>query len=242
VSGAAPSEAPGAASDQAAAPPPGGGSADFDSVSQRWPQILDAVKGQRRVAWMLLSNAAVHSVEDGVLTIRFAREGDVKGFSSSGCDRDLSQVMVAGFGLKLQIKAVSAAQLGAGPAGSTAGEHSQVSGAAGHAQRGQPEGAGSDPDWPEPAGFTAAGPGSAQSGSPQHGHAQPDRAESGHAGSDAAQPGQGSPYPAQPPSTLADPRPSDMGPAAAAGRADLTGMDLIKRELGGKIIAEIDEA
>jgi hypothetical protein len=33
-----------------------------------------------------------------------------------------------------------------------------------------------------------------------------------------------------------------MGPAAAAGRADLTGMDLIKRELGGKIIAEIDEA
>jgi hypothetical protein len=26
------------------------------------------------------------------------------------------------------------------------------------------------------------------------------------------------------------------------GREDLTGMDLIKRELGGKIIAEIDEA
>jgi hypothetical protein len=31
-------------------------------------------------------------------------------------------------------------------------------------------------------------------------------------------------------------------PRASPGREDLTGMDLIKRELGGKIIAEIDEA
>jgi hypothetical protein len=31
-------------------------------------------------------------------------------------------------------------------------------------------------------------------------------------------------------------------PPPAPGREDLTGMDLIKRELGGRIIAEIDEA
>ena len=96
--------------------------ADFESVRQRWPEILEAVKGERRVAWMLLSNAAVDSVEDGVLTVRFAREGDVKGFSSSGCDRDLGQVLAAGFGFKLQVRAV----FGARPSGPSAGTASTL--------------------------------------------------------------------------------------------------------------------
>jgi hypothetical protein len=40
-----------------------------------------------------------------------------------------------------------------------------------------------------------------------------------------------------------DPAPAGgAAPAPAAGREDLTGMDLIKRELGGKIIAEIGRA
>ncbi len=68
-----------------AAPSAGGVSSEVDNVRQRWPEILEAVKGQRRVAWMLLSNATVHSVEGGVLTVLFAREGDAKGFTSSGC-------------------------------------------------------------------------------------------------------------------------------------------------------------
>ena len=38
---------------------------------------------------MLLSNATVVSLDDGVLTLRFARDGDVKGFTTSGCDADL---------------------------------------------------------------------------------------------------------------------------------------------------------
>ena len=39
---------------------------------------------------MLLSNASVVSLDDGVLTLRFARDGDVKGFTTSGCDADLN--------------------------------------------------------------------------------------------------------------------------------------------------------
>ena len=60
-------------------------------MRQRWPEILDAVKGQSRVAWILLSNATVDSVEDGVLTVLFARDGEAKGFSASGYDRALRQ-------------------------------------------------------------------------------------------------------------------------------------------------------
>ena len=69
--------------------PPPAARSPLRSFRQRWPEIVEAVKGQRRVAWMLLSNATVHSVEDGVLTVLFAREGEAKGFSASGYDRDL---------------------------------------------------------------------------------------------------------------------------------------------------------
>jgi hypothetical protein len=41
----------------------------------------------------------------------------------------------------------------------------------------------------------------------------------------------------------ADRASADQPPGGpAASKEDLTGMDLIKRELGGRIIAEIDEA
>jgi len=65
-------------------------------------------KGERRVAWMLLSNASVHSVEAVSSPSGSPREGDVKGFSSSGCDRDLSRVLAATFGLQASSPALFA--------------------------------------------------------------------------------------------------------------------------------------
>ncbi|MDX6394106.1 MAG: polymerase subunit gamma/tau [Streptosporangiaceae bacterium] len=265
--------APEARAGQSAGPPPGSGRPDTDSVSQLWPEILEAIKGERRVAWMLLSNASVHSVADGVLTVRFAREGDVKGFSSSGCDRDLGRVLAERFGLKLQVRAVFAAQLSGTPAGPTAAgptaadlapNHPASSAAAppqpGHtqpdhvpsayAQSGPPR---SEPVQPAPAQPDRAHPGSAhpgsvrseparsepaQSGSAQSGSAQSGSAQSGSAQSGSAQSGR-----ARPGSMGPDSAPAGRAAAApAAGREDLTGMDLIKRELGGRVIAEIDEA
>ena len=64
---------------------------------------------------MLLSNATVHSVEGGVLTVLFAREGDAKGFAASGCDRDLISALTSVLGVNLRIKAMSAAQLASTP-------------------------------------------------------------------------------------------------------------------------------
>ena len=232
-------EDPRTAGGQAAGSPPVGGRADYESVSQRWPEILEAVKRERRVAWMLLSNAAVHTVEDGVLTIRFAREGDVKGFSSSGCDRDLGRVLATSFGLKLQVRALFGTQLGgasASPLAADQAPHPQVSSA--------------------PADPAQAGP--AQAGPAQAGPAQPDPAQPDPARSDAGQsepvdrgpihPGPGQPDPARPGPAPADLAPADRASAdqppggPSASKEDLTGMDLIKRELGGRIIAEIDEA
>jgi DNA polymerase-3 subunit gamma/tau len=214
---------------------PGGVHADPESVSQRWPEILEAVKNERRVAWMLLSNAAVHSVEDGVLTVRFAREGDVKGFSSSGCDRDLGRVLAASFGLKFQVRAVFEAEPGGPPAGLRLAE----------------------PAPPSPVPSPSTRPDSPQSDSPQPGSVRPDSVPSGPARPDpvpsgAARPGAARPDLARPGAAGSGPGPLDsvrpdraptyQAPAGPeARREDLTGMDLIKRELGGKIIAEIDE-
>jgi hypothetical protein len=44
------------------------------------------------------------------------------------------------------------------------------------------------------------------------------------------------------PAALADEEwPDDAGPAAA-GREDLTGMELIRRQLGGQVIQEIEDS
>ena len=82
-----------------------------DSLRQSWPAILDAVKRESKVAWMLLTNASVLSLEDGVLTLRFPRDGEMKGFSVSGHDAILKRVLSADFGLNATIKGVAGADV-----------------------------------------------------------------------------------------------------------------------------------
>jgi DNA polymerase-3 subunit gamma/tau len=191
---------PAAAAPAAAAPaapgghPAPGASSEVDALRQRWPEILEAVKGKRRVAWMLLSNATVHSVEDGVLTMLFPREGDAKGFATSGADRDLTSVLTSVTGLTLRIKAMSAAQLASTP------------------------------------------------GVPRSPHGGPDDL-SANAPAAVQVPSAPPEDPGPPhslPHTLSAEAQYDSAPAQPVA-ADLTGMDLIKRELGGRVIAEIDE-
>jgi DNA polymerase-3 subunit gamma/tau len=178
-----PSPAPAAVGGPAA--PAGAGA---DAVRPRWPDILDAVKGQSRVAWMLLRNATVHSVEDGVLTVLFARDGEAKGFAASGYDRALGGALSSVLGVTLRIRALSAAQLGSA--------------------LGAPRSAHGGPDE-----LSAKAPAAAQPPPPR----------------DTA-----------PPRTLSAEAQLGSAPVKPAS-SDLTGMDLIKRELGGRIIAEIDE-
>ena len=87
-----------------------------DSLRQNWDAVLEAVKQERRVAWMLLSNASVLSLADGILTLRFPRDGDLKGFSVSGHDAVLKRVLSARFGLNVTVKGVAGGDTPAGRA------------------------------------------------------------------------------------------------------------------------------
>ncbi len=124
---------PAPANSAPAASAPAGGSPG-DALRRNWEAVLEAVKRQRRVAWMLLSNTSVVSVEDGILTLRFARDGDLKGFAASGHDAVLKRVLADGFGLNVMVKGVVGGDTGA-PSGATGpGQAAGYGQAAGHGQ------------------------------------------------------------------------------------------------------------
>jgi hypothetical protein len=167
--------------------------------------VLAAVMRVRRVAWMLLRNAVVQSLEDGVLTIRFAKEGDVKGFASSGCDADLRRVLAESFGLNVQVRAMS-----------------------GPAPGGPPDRNGTIGAVRESAEISArTAPQETRAERPEPARADQQRPAS-PAPARVAQPADdGDPFDAQ-------------DPDASAGHVALTGIDLIKQELGGQIVDETD--
>ncbi len=188
--------APAAPQERAAGSP---GLSAADSLRQNWDAVLEAVKQERRVAWMLLSNASVLSLADGILTLRFPRDGDLKGFSVSGHDAVLKRVLSGSFGLNVTVKGV----------------------------------AGGD----APAGAPGVRPGSAvpaRSPSRQPVAATPEFAPPDPAGYDDDD----EPPDDMPPDEMPADEPSpDDRPVRTA---ELTGMDLIQRELGGQVIGEIE--
>jgi DNA polymerase-3 subunit gamma/tau len=227
---AAPAAPPAAEAPRAAATPagssgaPSAGQSPADSLRQNWDAVLEAIKRERRVAWMLLSNASVVSLQDGILTLRFAREGDLKGFSSSGCDADLKRVLSSGFSLNVMVKGVTGGDPGAGGQGFRPGAGSGGQGSGG----------------PGSGGPGSSGQGSGGQGSGGQGASGP---------AAAARPAAAQPAPAYddlPPDEMPsdedemppDDEPSGYRPAPAA--PELTGMDLIQRELGGQVISEIE--
>jgi DNA polymerase-3 subunit gamma/tau len=174
-----------------------------DSLRRSWPAILDAVKQESKVAWMLLTNASVLSVEDGILTLRFPRDGEMKGFSVSGHDAILKRVLSTNFGLNVTIKGVAggdvAAQAGRPGTGAPAAARPP-------AVRRDPAPAPSEAAPPEFAGPEFAGP-----------YDEPEDMPPGGSHED-------------------EPSPDDR----AVRNAELTGMDLIQRELGGQVIGEFE--
>ncbi len=268
---------PGPAGPAGHAGPPAGGPAG-EVISRNWDAILDAIKRERRVAWMLLSNATVVSLDDGILTLRFARDGDVKGFTTSGCDADLQRVLASAFGLNVRIRALSGNDPGPGgdgrsrlnavparpadpgparmpPVASSDGAAARDSGVA--ARRARPGGGGLPRGPGNPA---SPGGGEDSSGAQSHkrphgagagGSARSPGREAGGARANDPLAGDG-PAPAAPRANAASaaagnpvivdaietPDAEDM---ASPGQAEITGMDLIQRELGGQIIGEIED-
>ena len=98
--------APGAAGAPAAAAEPRG-SVTVDVLRQAWPRVVEAIKAKGRVAAIVIGNASVASFDEGVLTLRFPRQGDVKGFQGSKYEDLLKQAIATMFGINVVIRAVT---------------------------------------------------------------------------------------------------------------------------------------
>jgi DNA polymerase-3 subunit gamma/tau len=188
---------------RAASAPPAAGSSPTDSLRANWDAIVETVRQESRVAWALLRNANVLSLDDGVLTLRFPREGEMRAFSVSGHDGVLKRVLSNDFGLNATIKGV----------------------AGGDAQTGRPAPAAVRP----PAVRRDPAPVPSES-------APPDFAGPEFEGPEFAEP-YDEPDDMPPGGSHEDePSPDDR----AVRNAELTGMDLIQRELGGQVIGEFE--
>ncbi len=236
-------------------PRAGAGPADADTLRQRWPEILDAVRAERKVAWLLLRGATVHSLENRMLTLAFPREGEAKGFSASGHDQILMSVLGTLLGLSVRVRATVGAEPAPGRPGGSAPEGPAPShptpattpgGRSGRQEANRADTQGSRPSAPRSPAHgpeaAAAGPEHPLSGSParQASRADPQTASGGLAAKRLAA---SNPSSSPRSSAFADEEwPDDAaGPGNPAGVDGLTGMELIQRQLGGRIIGEIEE-
>lgn len=244
-----------------------GGAVDADLLRERWPDVLDVVKGQRRIAWMLLGPATVDSLENGVLTVAFPKEGEAKGFASSGCDQVLASALTTLLGLNVRVRAVvGGGSTGGGPRGST---RPAAAPGSGHGPRnpaapdtdtpadaaGEPSAAAETPPAaevpapevpapetapgvPQPRGAQASGRAASAAPTGQDASGPARRAAtSGRRGRAAKDSGTA---PAAPDAGFDEEEwPDDAGPAGAGPGP--TGMELIERQLGGRVIEEIEE-
>ncbi len=98
------SDAP--AGDEASAGGPQGGLSMVE-VRRLWPDIVDATKMRRRLAWMILTqNAQVVGVDARTLTVGFASQGARESFVGGGCDEILRQAAIDVVGVDWRIDAI----------------------------------------------------------------------------------------------------------------------------------------
>jgi DNA polymerase-3 subunit gamma/tau len=237
---------------------------NLDVLRQAWPSVVEAIKTKKRVAWMVIGNASVASFDDGVLTLRFPRQGDVKGFQSGKYEDLLKQVLNAMFGINVVVRAVTGGGdapsparrpgpgPGPGPAPAAPPAQPPYGQAAAPPSASPPSGpppSAPPPDYPpqSPAPPSAqaypAGPAAPGSAAPATGAA----VSGGGGGMNPfgspvmSSGGDLPPLPPPPPSDDEDFDPDDEDMSSSTTVNDLTGMALIQRELGAQVIAEYDD-
>ncbi len=97
------------AAQQSAQPAAGGpeGGLSMVEVRRLWPDIVDATKMRRRLAWMILTqNAQVVGVDGRTLTVGFASQGARESFVGGGCDEILRQAAIDVVGVDWRIDAI----------------------------------------------------------------------------------------------------------------------------------------
>ncbi|MEU4827819.1 DNA polymerase III subunit gamma and tau [Actinomadura sp. NPDC023710] len=221
--------APSAAPAPSSAPPApaassgGGGGADFSTIQRLWPDVVEAVKQKSRATWMvIMSGVQPISLDGKVLTLGFDAEGRRLGFVNGGRDAVLREVFKERMGVDWRIETVVGGASGGSPPGGRPGPSAGFGGAA----------------TPNPA---------PQPRPPFQPSAQPSAPPSAPRADRSPEP---PPPPPDEPPPPPEPSPVDEseevdpeGDADAEGtEAEMGGMALIQRELGGQIIREIDNS
>ncbi|WP_426242942.1 DNA polymerase III subunit gamma and tau [Nocardioides sp. LHG3406-4] len=112
--------APAAAAEPASGP---AGGLTLIDVRRLWPDIVEATKLRRRVAWMhLTQNSQVLALDGQVLTLGFTNAGARDSFVGGGCDEILRQAAIDVVGADWKIDAIvdPSAQPAPAPAGTRA--------------------------------------------------------------------------------------------------------------------------
>jgi DNA polymerase-3 subunit gamma/tau len=83
------------------------GSIDITSLRRMWPQVIDAVKGKRRLTWSLLATSAqILSLDDENITIGIVNSGARDSFVRSESDLILSDAFEEVTGVRRKIVAI----------------------------------------------------------------------------------------------------------------------------------------
>ncbi|WP_114423375.1 DNA polymerase III subunit gamma and tau [Nocardioides houyundeii] len=222
--------------------PPGApvGGLSLVDVRRLWPDVVEAVKSRRRLAWILLTqNAQVTGVDAKTLTLGFSNAGARESFVSGGNDEILRQAAIDAVGADWRVECV--VDPGAIPTASAAASHTVTAPAtssspepgAAPSAPGAPDG---PPDWAQ------------DQSAPQDDEQQPPPEASRGTDPQALAAARGA---------IQQTRTGDMPPQvdhgaladAAASRDDpdaesqgLDSAELLKRTLGAQIIEEINHS
>lgn len=240
---ARPAPAPAAQPSQA---PAAGGGMDFGTVQRLWPDVVEAVKQKSRATWMtIMSGVQPVSLDGKVLTLGFDAEGRRLGFVNGGRETVLREVFKERMGVDWRIETV----VGGGGGGGGGGRPSNPGPGGGRPGGGFGNAQSSGFGGSAPSGGFGNAAQSAPQSAPQARPNPVPRPADGESAARQADPGPLPPPPDEPPPPP-EPAPMDEsdevdpeGDADADGtEAEMNGMALIQRELGGQIIREIDNS
>src|SRR3954453_10910518 len=89
------------------APTPGAGGLSLVDVRRLWPDVVEATKTRRRMAWIhLTQNSQVVGLDGNVLTLGFSNAGARDSFVSSGCGEVVHQAAIDVVGADWKIETI----------------------------------------------------------------------------------------------------------------------------------------